>query len=122
MGWRIRAVVVTELAVITFLLDPFVIRGGQTGDVALILVDAVQQRVEGRTEVETATTAVADVEYAIRLLYEIVSRPVRGNEVNIFQRRSSRRKPREAESCNTATPLHGCEAEITRCSKIPALW
>ena len=88
MGRRVRAVVVTELAVITFLLDPFVIRGGQPGNVALILVDPVQQCVEGRTEVETAPAAVAHVEDAIRLPNEIVARPVGGNEMKVFQRRS----------------------------------
>ena len=87
MGRRVRAVVVTELAVITLFFDPLVIRGGQAGDVALILVDPVQQRVEGRAEVEAATTTVAHVEHAIRLPDEIVPRPIRGNEVNAFQER-----------------------------------
>ena len=108
MGRRVRAVVVTELAVITFLLDPFVIRGGQAGDVAFILVDPVQQRVEGRAEVETATTAVADVEHAIRLPDEIVPRPIRGNEVNAFQEGGVTRPRCHPERSERVVEALGC--------------
>lgn len=88
VGWGVRTVVVTELAVITFSFNPFIIRGGHLGDVACIVINAIQQRIEGRTEVETPSTAVADVEHATGFLFETFSVPVRGDEVNAFHQTS----------------------------------
>ena len=66
MWRRIGTVVVAEFTVIALIDDPMVVGGRELGDVALITVDAVKQRVERRTKIETAPAAIADFIDALR--------------------------------------------------------
>lgn len=66
----VRAMVVTELAVVTFIDDAVVIGLRQLGDVAFVRINAVEQRIERGTEVETTAAAVAHLIYPLRLLLE----------------------------------------------------
>ena len=71
MRRRIRAVVIAELAVITLIGDPMVFGRCELGDVSLILVDAVEQRVERRTQIEAASAAIADLIDALRVFLQL---------------------------------------------------
>jgi hypothetical protein len=71
MRGRIGAVVVAEFAVIAFVDDPVMVGGRELGDVALIPVDAIEQRIERRTQIEAAPAAVADFIDALRLFLEL---------------------------------------------------
>ena len=59
MRRRIRTVVVAELTVIALVDDLMVVGRRQLRDVSVIPVDAVEQCVERRTEIEAAPAAVA---------------------------------------------------------------
>jgi hypothetical protein len=67
----IGAMVVTELAVITFVDDAVVIGLGQLGDIAFVRVDTVKQRIERGTEIEATAAAVAHLINPLRLLLEL---------------------------------------------------
>ena len=71
MRRRIGTVVVAEFTVIALIDDPMVVGGRELGDVALIPVDAVEQRVERRTKIEAAPAAIADFIDALRLFLEL---------------------------------------------------
>ena len=71
MRWRIGTMVVAELAVITFVDDFLVVSRRQLGNVALILVDPVQQRVERGTKIEAPPAAIADFVNALRVFVEL---------------------------------------------------
>ena len=71
MRRRIGAVVEAEFTVIAFIDDPMVVGRCELGDVALIPVDPVEQRVERRTEIEAAPAAIADFIDALRVFLEL---------------------------------------------------
>ena len=71
MRRRIGTVVVAEFTVIALIDDPMVVGGRELGDVALITVDAVEQRVERRTKIEAAPAAIADFIDALRVFLEL---------------------------------------------------
>jgi hypothetical protein len=71
MWRRIGTVVVAEFTVITLIDDPMVVGGRELGNVALMTVDAVEQRVERRTKIEAAPAAIADFIDALRLFLEL---------------------------------------------------
>lgn len=71
MWRRIGTVVVAEFAVIALIDDPMVVGGRELGNVALMTVDAVEQRVERRTKIEAAPAAIADFIDALRVFLEL---------------------------------------------------
>src|SRR5262249_9684193 len=71
MRGRIGAVVETELTVIALIHDLMMVGWRKLGDVTLIPVDAVEQRVERRTQIEAAPAAIADFIDALRVLLEL---------------------------------------------------
>ena len=71
MRRRIGTVVETELTVIALIDDPMVVGRCELGDVSLIPVDAVEQRVERRTKIEAAPAAIADFIDALRVFLEL---------------------------------------------------
>jgi hypothetical protein len=71
MRRRIGAMVETEFTVIAFIDDPMVVGWCELGDVTLIPVNAVEQRVERRTKIEAAPTAIADFIDALRVFLEL---------------------------------------------------
>jgi hypothetical protein len=64
-------VVVAELTVIAFIDDLMVVGRRQFRDVSLVPVDTVEQRVERRTQIEAAPTAVAHLIDALRVFVEL---------------------------------------------------
>ena len=50
-----------ELAVVTLLRDPFQIAGPQPAQVALMNIDAIKERVEGRAYIKAAPASVTDL-------------------------------------------------------------
>jgi hypothetical protein len=71
MWWRIGTVVETELTIIALIDDPMVVGLCELGDVAIIPIDPVEQRVERRTKIEAAPTAIADFIDALRVFLEL---------------------------------------------------
>ena len=67
----IGTVVVAEFTVIALIDDPMVVGGRELGDVTLITVDAVEQRVERRAKIEAASAAIADFIDALRLFLKL---------------------------------------------------
>jgi len=67
----IGAMVIAELAVVTFIDNAVVIGLRQLGSVAFMRVDAIEQRIERWTEVEAAAAAVANLINPLRLLLEL---------------------------------------------------
>ena len=61
VGRRIRAVVETELAVITFLFDLGEILWRQLRNIAFVIINAVKQRIERWTQVEASAAAIANI-------------------------------------------------------------
>src|SRR5262245_10616330 len=90
MRWRVGAVIEAELAIVAFIDDLVMIGGGQLRDGTIVLVDAVQQCVEGGTEIETAAAAVADFVDAQGFLVQL-SRIDRIDEVQAFHVSSCRK-------------------------------
>jgi tetrahydromethanopterin S-methyltransferase subunit B len=70
MRRRIGAMVVTELTIVTFVDDAMMIGRRELRDITLVLIDPVEERVEGWTEIETAAAAVADIVDPQRFLFE----------------------------------------------------
>src|SRR5437867_10373697 len=64
----IGAMVVAELAVITFVGDLLKVARSQLAQVAVAGVDSLEERVKGRTEIKTPPTTVADFKDAQSLL------------------------------------------------------
>ena len=48
-----------ELAIVALIDHAVMVRRSQFGDIALVLIDSVQERVEGRTEIEATPTTIA---------------------------------------------------------------
>jgi hypothetical protein len=71
MRWRIGTMVVAEFTVIALIDDPMVVGERKLGDVTLILVDTVEQRIERRTQIETAPAAIADFIDALRVFLKL---------------------------------------------------
>ena len=71
MWRRIGAMVETEFTVIALIHDPMMVGWRKLGDVTLIPVDAVEQRVERRTKIEAAPAAIADFIDALRVFLEL---------------------------------------------------
>jgi hypothetical protein len=90
MGWRVGAVIEAELAIVAFIDNLAMVGGSQLRDGTVVLVDAVQQCVEGGAEIEAAAAAVADFIDAQGFLVQL-SRIDRIDEVQTFHV-SSRRK------------------------------
>ena len=76
--------VIAELAVIALVCDLFEIRLGQFRDVAVVAIDAIEQRVKGRAQIETSPAAVANLVDPVGLLIEIHTAPRRCNEIQSF--------------------------------------
>ena len=51
----------TELAIVALVDNAMMVCRGQFGDVALVLINPIQERVEGRTEIEATPTTIANV-------------------------------------------------------------
>ncbi len=60
--------VVAKLAVVTLVGDLFVIAGRELAEIAVLRVNPLKERIEGRTEVEAAAAPVTDIEDPRRLL------------------------------------------------------
>jgi hypothetical protein len=67
----IGAVIETELTVIAFVDDPPMILGREFGDIPLIPVDPVEQRIKRGTEIEAATASIADLINAQRFVVQL---------------------------------------------------
>ena len=78
----IRAMVVTEFAVVTLVGNPLELRRRQFGDIAVVPVDAVEKRVERRAQVEAASTAVTDAIDPQRLRVELRLAPIRIEKID----------------------------------------
>ena len=74
--------VVAELAVVALVGDALVIAGRELAEVAVLRVDPLEERVEGRAEIEAAAAPVADFEYPRRLLRDGVARKRGGEEID----------------------------------------
>jgi hypothetical protein len=61
----------TELTVVAFVDNPAMVLGRQLPGIPLIPVDAVEQRVERRTEIEAAAAPVADLIDAQRFFVQL---------------------------------------------------
>jgi hypothetical protein len=72
MRGSIRAVVVTQFAVVALVDHPLMFRRHDLLDMAVVPVDPVQERVERRTEVEAAAAAVADFIDAQRIFLKLL--------------------------------------------------
>jgi uncharacterized protein YegL len=59
-----------ELAVVAFIDHAVMIRGREFRDIALILINPIQQRIEGGTEIEAAAASVAHIVNAQRFLFK----------------------------------------------------
>ena len=77
--------VVAELAVIAFFFDLLVVSGGEFWDIAFVFVDFVNESIEGRTKIKTATASIADIKNAIGLLLKLRTSPIRRDKMNAFQ-------------------------------------
>jgi hypothetical protein len=64
-------VVEAEFTVVALVDDPMVVGERELGDIALIAVDAVEQRVERGTKIEAAPAAIANFKNALRLFLEL---------------------------------------------------
>jgi hypothetical protein len=64
-------VVEAKFTVIALIDDPMVIGRCEFSDVSLIPIDAVEQCVERRTQIEAASTAIADLIDALRVCLEL---------------------------------------------------
>ena len=84
MWWGIRTVVEAEFAVIAFLLNFSEVLCGEFRDVAFEIVNPVEQGVEGRTQVETAATAVTNIKDPQRFCFKIRPLPPGSNEVKFW--------------------------------------
>jgi hypothetical protein len=51
----------TQFTVVAFVDYPMVIRWRELGDIALILINPIQQRIEGGTEIEAPAATVAHI-------------------------------------------------------------
>ena len=70
--WRgVGTVVEAELTVIALIDNPVVVGGSEFGDIPLIPVDAVEECVERRAQIEAAPTAIADFIDALRVFLEL---------------------------------------------------
>ena len=73
--------VVAELAVIAFLFNLFEILGRKLRRVALVLINAIEEGIEGRAEVETAAASVTDVIDAQGFFFKLRTIPAWSNQV-----------------------------------------
>lgn len=69
MGRRVGAMIKAEFTVVTFLFDPGKILPGEFGHVAFVIVQPVDKRREGRTQVETSAASVANVKNPNRFFF-----------------------------------------------------
>jgi len=69
--WGIRTVIKTELAIIAFVDDPAMVLRRQLRHVSVVPVDAIEERIEGGTEIEAAAAPVADLIDALRFLVQV---------------------------------------------------
>ena len=76
--------VVTQFAVVTFFFDLLEILGRDLLNVAVIVIDSIQKRIKGGTEIKAAATAVADVEDTKRFFLKLGASPARGNQLKAF--------------------------------------
>ena len=67
----IGTVVETQFTVIALIDDPMVVGRCELSDVSLRSIDAVEQRVERRTQIEAAPAAIADFIDALRVFLEL---------------------------------------------------
>src|SRR5439155_13908384 len=65
---RVRAMVIAQLAVVALVGDLLEVARRQLAQVAVAGVNSLEQRVEGRAEVETAAASIADLKNPQRLL------------------------------------------------------
>jgi hypothetical protein len=89
VGWYIRALHVTELALVTLIDDAVLLGGGQLMYRTVAFVNEIEQSRERGTKVETDTTAMADVIDALKLLAKIWLIKVFGM-IGVIGRRHSR--------------------------------
>jgi len=75
MRRAIGTVVVTEFAVVTFFFHLFEILCSELGDITVIAINAVKERIEGRTEIKTPAAAIADVIDSQRFFHQLVFVP-----------------------------------------------
>jgi hypothetical protein len=84
MGWGIRTVIETELAVIAFLFNFREILRGEFGKVAFILINTVNERIERGTQVKTPSTPVTDIENPLCLGFELRPGPAWRDEIEFW--------------------------------------
>src|SRR6185503_9568400 len=61
MRRSVRTVVVAEFTVVALIDNPMVVGGRELGDVSFIAVDAVEQGVERRTQIEAAPATISEI-------------------------------------------------------------
>ena len=81
----VGAMVVAKLAVVAFVGDLFVIAGRELGELAVLRVNPVKQRVEGGAEIKAAAAPVADLEDPRGFLFDGGPRERAGRQINAFQ-------------------------------------
>jgi hypothetical protein len=71
MRRRIGTVIVAKFTVIALIDDPMVVGRRELGDVSFISINAVEQRIERRTQIEAAPAAIADFIDTLRVFLEL---------------------------------------------------
>ena len=59
-----------QFAVVTFIDDAVVVCCRKFRDIAVVLINPIQQRIEGGTEIEATATAIAHIVNTQRFLFE----------------------------------------------------
>ena len=77
--------VVAELAVVALIGDSFVIAGRELAEIAVLRVDPLEERIEGRAEIEAAPAPIADLKDPRRFFFDGGSIERAGRQINAFQ-------------------------------------
>src|SRR2546426_2752384 len=89
----VGAMVIAELAVVALVSDLLKVARRQLAQVAVAGVNSLEERVEGRTEIKTPPTTVADLKDAQGLLDDSGTLERRRNKINTFHGSDVRGRP-----------------------------
>ncbi len=87
---RVRALYVAEFALVAGVDNAIRLPFGQRANVPIVTVDGVEQFRKGRTQIETETAAVADLEDPFDFLIQLVTVPINAIFGFVVARPSSR--------------------------------
>jgi len=80
MGRGIGAMVITQLAVITFFFHLFEVGGLEFGEVAFMFINTIEEGVKRGTEVETSAASIADIVDSNGFPVELFAIPTGGDK------------------------------------------